>query len=102
MTLTEAIRELKQDPDFCRGVRRGVGLILAAFVVSQILGCALYPLVARIGTRLTLGWACIVIGYLGMTAHLLVTAHWLWYLLRREKQPFWKWLRACMCNTEEY
>lgn len=44
MTLTEAIQVLKQDPDFCRGVRRGVGLVLASFVISQSLGCALYPL----------------------------------------------------------
>ena len=45
--LRSAIRELRNDPDFCRGFRRGVGIILASFVISQCLGCLLYPLLVR-------------------------------------------------------
>ena len=42
--LRSAIRVLQNDPDFCRGFRRGIGLILAAWVISQVLVCLLYPL----------------------------------------------------------
>lgn len=47
------IQMLKNDPDFRRGVRRGVGLMLASFVISQSLGCALYPLLGA--------WAAILV-----------------------------------------
>jgi len=47
MTLAKAVQELRGDPDFCRGLRRGVGLMLASFAISQCLICAFYPLIAR-------------------------------------------------------
>lgn len=45
--IKRTIEELKADPAFCRGFRRGIGLILATFVLEQCLACALYPLLRR-------------------------------------------------------
>jgi len=47
MTLARAVQELRDDPDFRRGFRRGIGFMLAAFVISQCLICAFYPLIVR-------------------------------------------------------
>jgi len=44
--------------------------------------------------RLFSGWSMIVVGIVGMTVHLWITTTWLWYLLRREKQPFGSWLKS--------
>lgn len=92
--MIEVLQMLKRDADFCRGFRRGAGLMLASFVISQVGRFLLYPLLIRLGTRLALGWLMIAVGYLGMTIHFWITTTWLWYLLRREKQPFGSWLKS--------
>jgi len=92
--MTRILRILRCDPDFCRGFRWGAGLILSSFVISQVSQFLLYPFFARLGTRLAIGWTMIVVGSLGMIVHLWITSTWLWYLLRREKQPFWSWFES--------
>lgn len=47
------IQRLRQDKDFCRGFRRGVGLLLASWVVVQILICVFYPLLIARGQEPT-------------------------------------------------
>lgn len=63
--MIEALRMLKRDPDFCRGFRRGVGLVLASFVISQCLSCALYPLLGvrgiLLGAAITTGFSIVFV-----------------------------------------
>ena len=92
--MTNLLKLISHDPAFCRGFRRGVGLILVSFVISQVGRFLLYPLLIRLGTRLAIGWIIIVVGYLGMTIHFWITTTWLWYLLRRERQPFGSWFQS--------
>lgn len=44
--------------------------------------------------RLVLGWSMIAIGSLGMVVTFWLYTSWLWYELRREKEPFWSWFKG--------
>jgi hypothetical protein len=45
--MIKLLQTFSHDPDFRRGFRRGVGLILASFVILQCLICTFWPLVVR-------------------------------------------------------